>query len=47
MPWTGFAIHCLVLGAVFMPGLLKKIPMPVIFGLFLYMGIASMSGNTL
>ena len=33
--FTGFAIHCLLLGAVFLPNLLKKIPIPVIFGLFL------------
>ena len=45
--FTGFAIHCLVLGAVFLPDLLKKIPLPVIFGLFLYMGVSSMAGNTM
>ena len=44
---VGFAIHCLVLGAVFVPELLKKIPLPVIFGLFLYMGVSSMAGNTM
>ena len=32
---TGFTIHALLLCAVFVPKLLQKIPMPVIFGLFL------------
>jgi hypothetical protein len=44
---TAFCIHGLMLAAVFMPAVLRKIPLPVIFGLFLYMGVASMSGNTL
>eukprot|EP01052_Picozoa_sp_SAG31_P005656 SAG31_NODE_251_length_19069_cov_5.843226_9_plen_932_part_00 len=42
-----FLIHVLVLASVFLPDVLKKIPKPVIFGLFLYMGLASMSGNTM
>ena len=28
-----------------MPGVVKKITMPVLYGVFLYMGIASLSGN--
>ena len=42
-----FLIHGLVLGAVFLPDVLAKIPVPVIFGLFLFMGISSMQGNTM
>eukprot|EP01046_Picozoa_sp_COSAG06_P041098 COSAG06_NODE_5059_length_3755_cov_2.121171_4_plen_168_part_00 len=45
--FTCFAIHCLVLASVFLPKLLQKIPLPVIFGLFLYMGVSSMTGNTM
>jgi hypothetical protein len=45
--FTCFAIHILVLCAVFLPKLMQKIPLPVIFGLFLYMGVSSMAGNTM
>ena len=36
-----------MLCAVFLPTLMQKIPLPVIFGLFLYMGVSSMAGNTM
>ena len=45
--FTGFAIHTVLLVGVFVPQVLQKIPMPVIFGLFLYMGVGSMGGNTM
>ena len=42
---TGFAIHLLVGLSVFALPLLKMIPMSVLYGLFLFMGIVSMAGN--
>jgi len=42
---TGLAIHLLVGLSLFLLPYLKVIPMPVLYGLFLYMGIVSMSGN--
>jgi len=43
---SGFSIHFLLgLSLLFLP-LLKLIPMPVLFGLFLYMGIAALGGNS-
>jgi hypothetical protein len=44
---TGFLIHTLLLIGVMFPKVLQKIPMPVIFGLFLFMGVGSMGGNTM
>ena len=42
---TGLAIHLLIgLSLLFLP-LLKTIPMAVLYGLFLFMGVVSMSGN--
>ena len=42
---TGLVVHLLIgCSLLFLP-LLAMIPMPVLFGLFLYMGIGSMGGN--
>ena len=45
--WTGFTIHLLILCALFflMPAV-KLVPMPVLHGVFLFMGIASLNGNS-
>ena len=44
---TGLAIHLLIgLSLLFLP-LLKEVPMAVLYGLFLFMGVVSMSGNQL
>lgn len=42
---TGLAIHLLIGLSVLALPLLKVIPMSVLFGLFLFMGIVSMAGN--
>lgn len=42
---TGLAIHLLIGLSVYALWLLKSIPMAVLYGLFLFMGIVSMSGN--
>eukprot|EP00953_Heterococcus_sp_UTEX-ZZ885_P018259 10197-Heterococcus_DN1.PRE.2 len=42
---TGFSIHALILASVAMLPLLKMIPMPVVSGIFLYLGRKVMSGN--
>ncbi len=42
---TGLLIHLLIGCSLFALNLVKMIPMPVLFGLFLYMGFTSMSGN--
>ena len=42
---TGFAIHLLVGLSAFSLSLLKMIPMAVLYGLFLFMGVVSMAGN--
>ena len=42
---TGFAVHLLVLLSLLLLPLLSKVPMSVLFGLFLFMGVASMRGN--
>ena len=42
---TGFSIHVLMGASLLLLPTLKLIPMPVLFGLFLFMGIASMRGN--
>ncbi len=42
---TPLAIHILIGASLFLIPLLKMIPMAVLYGVFLYMGIVSMSGN--
>jgi len=42
---TGLAIHLLIGLSLFLLPLLKTIPMAVLYGLFLFMGVVSMSGN--
>jgi HCO3- transporter family len=42
---TGFSIHALILASVAMLPVLKMIPMPVVSGIFLYLGRKVMSGN--
>lgn len=40
-----FVVHALIGVALLLTGLLREIPMPVLYGLFLYMGITSIRGN--
>ncbi len=42
---TGLAIHVLIGCSLLMLSAIKAIPMAVLYGLFLFMGIVSMSGN--
>mgnify|MGYP002630891905 CR=1 FL=1 len=42
---TGTAVNMLILGSLAALPLLQKVPMAVLFGLFLFMGVASMRGN--
>lgn len=42
---TGAAVHMLIFGGLLALPLLQLVPMAVLFGLFLFMGIASMKGN--
>ncbi len=42
---TGVVVHLLIGGSLLFLSLLRLIPMSVVFGLFLYMGIASLRGN--
>ena len=42
---SGLAVHALILTSLFFLGYVALIPMPVLFGLFLYMGVASLGGN--
>ena len=42
---THLFIHVLVLVAIFAMQVVRTIPVPVLYGVFLYMGIASLSGN--
>jgi mannitol/fructose-specific phosphotransferase system IIA component (Ntr-type) len=42
---TGLAIHLLIGSSLLLLPMLKTIPMAVLYGLFLYMGVVSMSGN--
>ncbi len=42
---TGFAIHLMIGLSLFALPLLKLVPMAVLYGLFLYMGIVSITGN--
>lgn len=44
---SGLLVHLLIGAALFAAPLLRQVPMAVLFGLFLYMGIASMAGNQL
>jgi len=42
---THILIHVLILAAIFALNLLKLIPVPVLYGVFLFMGIASLATN--
>jgi hypothetical protein len=42
---SGLSIHLLIAGSILILPLIKLIPMAVLFGLFLYMGFATLSGN--
>lgn len=42
---TPLVVHLLIGGSLLFLGMLREIPMSVVFGLFLYMGIASLRGN--
>lgn len=42
---TGLVVHLLIGCSLLILPILSMIPMPVLFGMFLYMGIASMGGN--
>jgi hypothetical protein len=42
---TPLVVHALIGSSLLFLGLLREIPMSVVFGLFLYMGIASLRGN--
>lgn len=44
---SGLLVHLVIGASLMFLNLLALIPMSVLFGLFLYMGVASMSGNTL
>ncbi len=43
---TGLGIHALVLSSIGLLPLLRRIPIPVISGIFLYLGRTVMTGNT-
>lgn len=42
---SGLLIHILIAASLFFLGYIALIPMPVLFGLFLYMGFTSLAGN--
>lgn len=42
---TPLVVHLMIGGSLLLLGLLREIPMSVVFGLFLFMGIASLRGN--
>lgn len=42
---SALVIHVLIAGSLFLLDYFAYIPMPVLFGLFLYMGLASLGGN--
>jgi hypothetical protein len=42
---SGLLIHSMIAGSIFFMGYIGYIPMAVLFGLFLYMGLASLTGN--
>mmetsp|Transcript_20828 Transcript_20828/g.31039 ORF Transcript_20828/g.31039 Transcript_20828/m.31039 type:complete len:377 (-) Transcript_20828:216-1346(-) len=43
---TGFVIHALIASTIFLLPLLKFLPIPVVSGVFLYLGRKLMTGNT-
>merc|ERR1719421_1243633 len=45
--WTHFAIHVLIALSLFLSKYLTHIPKAVLFGVFLYMGVTSITGNQL
>jgi hypothetical protein len=42
--WTGFLAHTIMLCCIFALSVLKMIPVPVLLGVFLFMGISSLPG---
>ena len=42
---TSLFVHLLILGSIFALPVLKLIPVPVLYGVFLYMGVTSLSTN--
>ena len=42
---TGLAVHLLIGASLFLLPLLQSVPKPVLYGLFLYMGVVSIAGN--
>jgi len=42
---SNLAVHSLILGSIFCLPVLKLIPVPVLYGIFLYMGITSLTNN--
>ncbi|CAB9515057.1 Electroneutral sodium bicarbonate exchanger 1 [Seminavis robusta] len=42
---TNLFVHALILGSIFVLPVLKLIPVPVLYGVFLYMGLTSLSTN--
>ncbi|MFT5393972.1 MAG: hypothetical protein ACI8PT_004177 [Gammaproteobacteria bacterium] len=42
---SGLGIHLLIAASIFMLPVIKHVPMAVLFGLFLYMGVATLEGN--
>ena len=42
---SGFVLHAMILGSVTLLPLLGSIPMPVIYGIFLYLGRKVLTGN--
>ena len=44
---TGLAVHLLIAASLFLLPLLQSVPKPVLYGLFLYMGVVSIAGNQL
>ncbi|NCG22120.1 MAG: HCO3- transporter [Rhodobacterales bacterium] len=42
---SAFVIHALIIASIFLIPLIKLIPMAVLFGLFLFMGVATLQGN--
>lgn len=42
---SGLGVHLLIAGSIFILPVIQHVPMAVLFGLFLYMGIATLGGN--
>lgn len=42
---SGLFVHLLMLGSIFLLGYFGNIPLAILYGLFLYMGLASLAGN--